>query len=204
MKIILKQDIPNLGFKNDIVTVKDGYGRNYLIPQGFAILATKSAVKMHEENMRQRAHKEEKIKNEALDAAKKLEKLEIKIGAKTSTTGKIFGSVNTIQIAEEIAKQVAQEVEQEFQGIYDDNEYLPVTDDKLVDEPGIDSGTVKIDPLPGPLPVHNSVVSVSTSKNAPSRPPINIPAIIKTKISGFSGIDAQDEDDDETVLENLI
>jgi hypothetical protein len=116
----------------------------------------------------------------------------------------LSGTDNNQIDAEEIAKQVAQEVEQEFQGIYDDNEYLPVTDDKLVDEPGIDSGTVKIDPLPGPLPVHNSVVSVSTSKNAPSRPPINIPAIIKTKISGFSGIDAQDEDDDETVLENLI
>jgi len=111
MDIILKQDIPNLGYKNEIVSVKNGYGRNFLIPKGYAILATETARKIHAENMKQRAHKEEKIKNEALDAAKKLEKLEIKIGAKTSTTGKIFGSVNTIQIAEEIAKQVGFDVD---------------------------------------------------------------------------------------------
>ncbi len=106
MDVILKQDMPNLGYKNEIISVKNGYGRNFLIPKGYAILATETARKIHAENMKQRAHKEEKLKNEALDAAKKLEKLEIKIGAKTSTTGKIFGSVNTIQLAEEIAKQV--------------------------------------------------------------------------------------------------
>ncbi len=111
MDVILKQDMPNLGYKNEIVSVKNGYGRNFLIPKGYAILATETARKIHAENMKQRAHKEEKIKNEALDAAKKLEKLEIKIGAKTSTTGKIFGSVNTIQIAEEIAKQVGFDVD---------------------------------------------------------------------------------------------
>jgi len=111
MDVILKQDMPNLGYKNEIISVKNGYGRNFLIPKGYAILATETARKIHAENMKQRAHKEEKIKNEALDAAKKLEKLEIKIGAKTSTTGKIFGSVNTIQIAEEIAKQVGFEVD---------------------------------------------------------------------------------------------
>lgn len=100
MEVILKQDIHNLGYKNDIVTVKNGYGRNYLIPKGIAILATESAKKMNAENMRQRAHKEEKIKNEALEVAKKLEGVSLSLGAKTSTTGKIFGSVNNIQIAE--------------------------------------------------------------------------------------------------------
>ena len=100
MEVILKQDIQSLGHKNDIVTVKNGYGRNYLIPKGLATSATPSAKKMHEENLRQRAHKEEKIKNEALEMGKKLEKVVLSIGAKTSSTGKIFGSVNTIQIAE--------------------------------------------------------------------------------------------------------
>ena len=105
MEIILKQDIHTLGYKNDIVTVKNGYARNYLIPTGVAILATESARKMHAENMRQSAHKQEKIKNEALELAKKLEAVTITLGAKTSTTGKIFGSVNNIQISEALAAQ---------------------------------------------------------------------------------------------------
>ena len=105
MEVILKQDIHTLGYKNDIVTVKNGYGRNYLIPTGAAILATESARKMHAENMRQSAHKQEKIKNEALELAKKLEAVTITLGAKTSTTGKIFGSVNNIQISEALAAQ---------------------------------------------------------------------------------------------------
>jgi len=105
MEIILKQDIPGLGYKNDIINVKDGYGRNYLIPKGFAIQATESAKKVNAENLRQRAHKEEKIKNEALKFAAKLEGLSLTIGAKTSSTGKVFGSVNNIQIAEAIKKE---------------------------------------------------------------------------------------------------
>ncbi|MBS2212452.1 50S ribosomal protein L9 [Carboxylicivirga mesophila] len=105
MEIILKEDIQNLGHKNEIVTVKNGYGRNYLIPQGLAILATPSAKKVHAENLRQRAHKEEKIKNEALEVAKTLEGKSFTIGAKASSTGKIFGSVNTIQIAEALTKE---------------------------------------------------------------------------------------------------
>ena len=105
MEVILKQDIHSLGYKNDIVVVKNGYGRNYLIPKGIATLATESAKKMNVENMRQRAHKEEKIKNEALEIAKKLEGVTISVGAKTSTTGKIFGSVNNIQIAEALTAQ---------------------------------------------------------------------------------------------------
>ena len=104
MEVILKDDVANLGFKNDVVKVKAGYGRNYLIPTGLAILATPSAIKVHEENVRQRAHKDAKIKNDALAIAQKMEGISLTVGAKTSTTGKIFGSVNTIQIAEALDK----------------------------------------------------------------------------------------------------
>jgi len=100
MDIILKQDIPSLGHKDDIITVKDGYARNYLIPKGMAVNATASVRKQHEETMKQRAHKEEKIRIEAEKSADKMKNLKLTIGAKTSTKGKIFGSVNTIQIAE--------------------------------------------------------------------------------------------------------
>ena len=105
MEVILKQDIANLGFKNEMVEVKNGYGRNYLIPKGYAILATESAKKVHAENMKQRAHKEEKIKAEALALAEKLNTVSLKVGAKTSSKGKIFGSVNTIQLAEALSKE---------------------------------------------------------------------------------------------------
>lgn len=100
MEIILKQDVANLGQKDDIIKVKDGYARNYLIPQGMATSATPSAKKVLAENTKQRAHKEAKIKNEAAAQAEKMKSLKLKIGAKTSTTGKIFGSVNTIMLAE--------------------------------------------------------------------------------------------------------
>ncbi|MDZ7738739.1 MAG: 50S ribosomal protein L9 [Bacteroidales bacterium] len=105
MDIILKQDVSGLGDKDEIVSVKDGYARNYLIPQGYAILATSSAKKIHEENKRQRSHKEEKIRLEADDLAQKLSDVKLTIGAKTSSSGKIFGSVNTIQIAEALKKE---------------------------------------------------------------------------------------------------
>ena len=105
MKIILKQDIPNLGDKDDIITVKDGYARNYLIPKGMAVNATSSVRKQHEETMKQRAHKEEKIRVEAEKSAEKMKGLKLTIGAKTSTKGKIFGSVNTIQIAEALKNE---------------------------------------------------------------------------------------------------
>lgn len=105
MEIILIQDVNKLGQKDDIVNVKDGYGRNYLIPKGFAVAATTSAKKMHAENLRQRAHKEEKIKIAAQEIATKLEGVKITVGAKTSTSGKIFGSVNTIQIAESLQEK---------------------------------------------------------------------------------------------------
>lgn len=105
MEIILKQDIANLGQKDDIVKVKDGYARNYLIPQGMATSATESAKKVLAENTKQRAHKEAKIKNEAALIAEKMKDLKLKIGAKTSTTGKIFGSVNTIMLAEALKEK---------------------------------------------------------------------------------------------------
>ena len=105
MEIILKEDIANLGHKDDIVNVKPGYGRNLLIPKGFATLATPTAKKVHNEIIRQRAHKEAAMKDDALKMAAQLEPKKLSIGAKTSTTGKIFGSVNTIQIAEALAKK---------------------------------------------------------------------------------------------------
>lgn len=104
MEIILKEDVANLGHKDDIVKVKPGYGRNYLIPQGMAVLATASARKVHAENQRQRAHKEEKMRQEAAAVATQLEGKKLTIGAKASSTGKIFGSVNNIQIAEALEK----------------------------------------------------------------------------------------------------
>jgi len=104
MEIILLEDIINLGYKDDVVKVKNGYGRNYLIPQRKAILSTPSAKKILAENLRQRAHKLARIKAEAQELAEKLEGISLTIGAKTSSTGKIFGSVNNIQIAEALEK----------------------------------------------------------------------------------------------------
>ena len=111
MDIILKQDVNNLGYKNDIVTVKPGYGRNYLIPQGYAILATERNRKILAEEMRQQAHKEQKIKDEALEKAKALEGLKLQIPAKAAATGKIFGSVNNIMIANAIKEATGIEVD---------------------------------------------------------------------------------------------
>jgi len=105
MKIILKQDLDKLGQKDDILSVKTGYARNYLIPKGYAIQATDSAIKIHNENLKQRAHKEQTIKNEAEKIAEKLNGVKLTIGAKTSTAGKIFGSVNTIQISEALKEK---------------------------------------------------------------------------------------------------
>ncbi|MFZ4583193.1 MAG: 50S ribosomal protein L9, partial [Paludibacter sp.] len=104
MEIILKEDVINLGYKGDILKVKDGYGRNFLIPTKKAILATASAKKMLAEDMKQRAHKLERLKNEAADLAEKVKDITLTVGAKTSTTGKIFGAVGPIQIAEAFEK----------------------------------------------------------------------------------------------------
>lgn len=104
MEIILKEDVINLGYKNDIVNVKSGYGRNYLIPTGKAVIASPAAKKMLAEELKQRAHKLEKIKKDALELAAKLEGVSLTIATKVSSTGTIFGSVGNIQIADELAK----------------------------------------------------------------------------------------------------
>ncbi len=104
MKIILKENVANLGYKDDVVEVKDGYGRNYLIPQGKAVIASSSALKQLAEDQKQRAHKLAKILEDAKAAAAALEGVALTIGAKTSSTGTIFGSVNNIQIAEALEK----------------------------------------------------------------------------------------------------
>jgi large subunit ribosomal protein L9 len=133
MNVILKQDMPSLGHKDDIVTVKDGYARNYLIPRGFAINATSEAKKVHEEILRQRAHKEEQLKQAALEMAEKLKEVTLTIGAKTSTKGKIFGSVNTIQIAEALQEK----------GFDLDRKDISITND-LIKEVGSYAATVKL------------------------------------------------------------
>ena len=104
MKIILKEDIANLGYKDDAVDVKDGYGRNYLIPQSKAVVATKSALKVLAEDLRQRAHKIAKAKADAEAAAAALDGVALTIAAKTSENGTIFGSVGALQISEALAK----------------------------------------------------------------------------------------------------
>jgi large subunit ribosomal protein L9 len=104
MEVILKQDVKNLGHKDEIVKVRPGYGRNYLIPQGFAMLASEGNRKMLAESVRQRAHKEEKMRNEATATAEKIAAVSIQVGAKVGESGKIFGSVNAIQIADALRK----------------------------------------------------------------------------------------------------
>lgn len=104
MEIILKQDVKNLGYKDDVVTVKPGYGRNYLIPNGMALLADAKAKKIHAENVKQRAHKEAKIKAEAEKNAAKLSEMTVKVATKAGDNGKIFGSVTSVQLAEGLRK----------------------------------------------------------------------------------------------------
>ncbi len=133
MNIILKQDLTNLGHKDDIVSVKDGYARNYLIPQGYAINATAQNKKIHEEILRQRAHKEAQLKDAALKLAEDMKSVSLSIGAKTSTKGKIFGSVNTIQIAEAL----------KLKGFEIERKYISIKDD-LIKEIGSYSATVKL------------------------------------------------------------
>ena len=105
MEVILKQDIKNLGEKDDIVTVKPGYGRNFLFPKGYAILATVSARKVLAENLKQAAFKQEKIRKDADAIATRLEGVKLTIGAKAGETGKIFGAINTIQVADALKRE---------------------------------------------------------------------------------------------------
>lgn len=104
MEVILRQDIKNLGYKDDVVSVKPGFGRNFLIPRGMAILADVTAKKVHAENVRQRAHKEAKVREEAEKLAVKLKEMIVKVGAKAGENGKIFGSVTAVQLADALRK----------------------------------------------------------------------------------------------------
>lgn len=133
MEIILKQDVPNLGHKDDVVIVKNGYAVNYLIPQGMAITATSSAKKVHAENMRQRAHKEAKIREEATALAAKLEGVQVTLATKVSSTGKIFGSVNNIQVADALAEK----------GFTIDRKNITITGEASIKEVGIYDAVVK-------------------------------------------------------------
>jgi len=121
MEIILLQDVARLGSKDDVVTVRNGYGRNYLIPQKLAVIATESAKKVLAENTKQRAHKEAKLKELALGVAERLKTVQLVIGAKTSSTGKIFGSVNTIMLAEAINSK----------GLEIDRKQIMISDDSV-------------------------------------------------------------------------
>lgn len=105
MEIILKEDVQNLGFKDDIIAVKNGYGRNFLIPQGLAVLATPSARKVHAENLRQRAHKEAQLVKEAQTIADRLSALQLKLQAKVGSGDKLFGSISNIDLAAALEKQ---------------------------------------------------------------------------------------------------
>lgn len=113
MELILKQDVENLGFKDDLVQVKNGYGRNFLIPQGLAILATSSAKKVLAENLKQRAFKEQKLIDDANAISKKLSSLEIKISAKAGAGGKLFGSIGTADLSAAFQSS-GQEIEKKF------------------------------------------------------------------------------------------
>jgi large subunit ribosomal protein L9 len=104
MEIILKKDVDNVGFADDVVTVKDGYGRNFLIPQGYGVLATESAKKVLAENLRQRAHKEAQAIADAKATAEKLAGVELKMTAKVGTGNKLFGAVTNQNVADELAK----------------------------------------------------------------------------------------------------
>jgi large subunit ribosomal protein L9 len=120
MEIILKQDVENLGYQNDVVKVKPGYAVNFLIPKGMAVPATKSNLKVHQENMRQQAHKAEKMVSEAKAAVEKLQSLQIKLGAKVGESGKIFGSINTVMLADALRANGI-EIERKNIKVSDDN-----------------------------------------------------------------------------------
>ena len=134
MEIILKQDVPNLGLKDDVVNVRNGYATNYLIPQGMAIMATSSAKKMHQENIRQRAHKEAQVRDEAQALATKLAACQVRITTKESSNGKVFGSVNNIQVAEALAAQ----------GLEVDRRNIAFTGGEALKEVGVHEAVIKI------------------------------------------------------------
>ena len=122
MEVILKQDVPNLGYTNEKLNVKSGYARNFLIPQGLAIMATIQNKKILAENLKQKAHKEEKIKMSADELAKKLKGITVKIGAKAAESGKIFGSVNAIQVSQALKEQY--DIDIDRKKIHVDHEHI--------------------------------------------------------------------------------
>jgi large subunit ribosomal protein L9 len=122
MEVILKQDVPNVGYANDKLNVKPGYARNFLIPKGLAILATEANKKILAENLKQKAHKAEKIKMSAEELAKSLKDITVKIGAKAAESGRIFGSVNALQIAQALKDQFNFEVDRKK--IHVDQEHI--------------------------------------------------------------------------------
>ncbi len=134
MEVILKKDIPGLGDADELITVKNGYARNYLIPKGYAILATESMRKVLAENIKQKAYKEEKVRKEAETLAKAVENITVKIGAKAASTGKIFGSVNAMQIADAIKDQFNYNIDRK----------KIVIDGDSIKEVGTYSATVKL------------------------------------------------------------
>ena len=117
MDVILKQDVDHLGYKNDLVSVKPGYARNFLVPKGMAVIATASAKKVREEDVRQRAHREAKLIEEATALLKKIQDADIKVGAKAGEKDKIFGSVNSIQVTEAIKAATGSEVDRKKVGL---------------------------------------------------------------------------------------
>jgi large subunit ribosomal protein L9 len=119
MQIILKQDVDNLGYKNDVVKVRDGYARNFLIPNGFAMVASDSNLKMLKENMKQQSHKAEKMLSEAKALAEKIQGTTVDVSAKVGESGKIFGSINTVVLAEAL-KKAGYNVERKTLHILDD------------------------------------------------------------------------------------
>lgn len=121
MEVILLQDVQNLGYADDLVKVKDGYGRNYLIPQGYAVLATAPRKKMLAETLKQRAFKAEKIRKEAEFMAGKIDGIELKIYTKASEKGTIFGSVNTITVANALKDQHNIEIDRKKITLKDDH-----------------------------------------------------------------------------------
>jgi large subunit ribosomal protein L9 len=117
MDVILKQDVDKLGYKNDLVTVKPGYARNFLVPNGMAVIATDSAKKVRDEDIRQRAHREAKLIEEATALLSKIQGADIKVGAKSGEGDKIFGSVNSIQVAEAIKAATGSDVDRKKVGL---------------------------------------------------------------------------------------
>jgi large subunit ribosomal protein L9 len=134
MEIILKQDVPHVGHKDDVVNVRNGYASNFLIPKGYATMATESAKKIHAENRRQRAHKEAKLRDAAQALAAQLEGIVVRIATRVSNTGKIFGSVNNIQIADALAAK----------GFEIDRRNITILSEEHVKEVGVYEAEVKL------------------------------------------------------------